>query len=557
MSTNLPIGIRSKAETTALMTVRGFPEMEKLWRMFCKDNREPVSLCDSEIVNARDGHMAPLFGFPRLVSAVLAGISLVLCSKFSLTPSYSQGYDSAFSRSFLLLATSMGIFFLLVYSATVLQRYVVFPLERLMAEDLAFMLRWKNYHEWFQASIGATKVLLMLRQKGIGENWDNPNYHVRYAGLDGGYQRVEGVSGCSFVYGVLQQFLGQKDASRRKFVPGRLTPALSQGKLSVSAFVRAHQKDIDACKAGTLSPDSILQLLRSLEAFVQKNSAGDRALQESIRAVETGNFLIGNEVQVEVWRRDPWVDLTHQEEFFSSASLRGVKLMGRGSKGRLGPFGYLRCKAISALDFRTKRGRAVRARLGAACALQGNSLGETLLFVDGVEGSNALRPAVIKQGIEDYARACGFNWVVYNRYAHNQIPKRFAQFVARTGAPLRFVKVAYIEAFKREYLDAFGFPLEPFEYRVPRGGVIGYVVDLRSKESISLGTAPTRWQRLRQWLRMCTLWLLVSYASLLALHSIASTVPMILVPFALLVATLLAVHLWYQRRALRVATKPV
>ena len=91
-----------------------------------------------------------------------------------------------------------------------------------------------------------------------------------------------------------------------------------------------------------------------------------RDLTESIEAIEAGHYLTGGAVQAEIWQSDPWVDLTHQEEFFSSASLRGVKWFGRGPKGRLGTLGYLRNASISSLDFRTRKGRTVRARLGAA-----------------------------------------------------------------------------------------------------------------------------------------------------------------------------------------------
>ena len=323
----------------------------------------------------------------------------------------------------------------------------------------------------------------------------------------------------------------------------------------MSEFVAAEQPRIDGCKQGTLAWDEALELMRALRAYVPSGSTASEALEQRIGAAERRDFLLPRQVQAEVWQRDPWVDLTHQEEFYSSASLRGVKWMGRGPKGRIGTFGYLRSKAISALDLRTERGRVVRARIAAAFAALPDGGEHAVLFVDGVEGSNVLDPLAARTAIEDYGRASGFRWAVYNAYVHNRIPQRFLRTISEAGVPVSYVSIRYASDEHREYLDAFGLPLEPFEYAYPRGGVLAYVVPLSNDDECGFACLPTPWQRLKRWAALNTLWLMVVPVVALGLGAAAAFSSQALIPLALVIGLLLAAHLGYRGKSLRQADK--
>ena len=544
-----PDKLRSSVEIDAIMAERGFPEMEKLWRIFKRTGFDPKELSNSTIMQTRARHMAPLFGLPRLLGAVLFGLSVLGGYYLSFSSPLLDSSRSGVLWALFFAASSGGLFFLFVYGLTLVQRYVAYPMKSIMAKDLAFMLSQTDFRRWFDHTEEARRVVSVLDSSGINSQWDNPAYRVCYVPSEGSYTSLKAKSGCTFVLSVLRDFIGQKDPKRRKFSPGRYTPYLKNGKASVTEFVREHQSRLEGCKAEQLSSSEALKLLEDIQRFVRQDSPGTRVLKERIATAKEGNFLSGNEIQAEVWERNPWVDITHQEEFYSSASLRGVKLMGRGPKGRLGPFGYLRSKAVSALDLRTRKGRLVRVRLSAAMVSDGSP--HAVLFVDGVEGSNALRPKVVKQVIEDYAGACGFRFVVYNRYVHNQIPKRFVRFVEESGAPLRFLRLEYVHCEQREYLDAFGFPLEPLEYPYPRGGGIGLLVDLNGDDDPAIGSEPTAWQQAAQWFRLNILWLIIGYGVMFATLSTVQATPLLLVPLVLVTVLLLVGHLRYQRKSLR------
>ena len=57
--------------------------------------------------------------------------------------------------------------------------------------------------------------------------------------------------------------------------------------------------------------------------------------------------------------------------------------------------------------------------------------GRSVLYVDGVEGSLAVKPKIIKAAIESYARECGFSAVAYNKFIHNRVPSRFVKYVGK------------------------------------------------------------------------------------------------------------------------------
>jgi hypothetical protein len=528
----------------------GFPEMEVLWRQYERVPRERREPGEGALLRARRQHMGALVGRPFVMLVVSMGVALLAFKYYFdfiplLAPSASTPTLAVMAVLF-----AFNAVFLFWYVVLTAQRYLVHSMGEIMALDLAHMLRKGDYRRWFDGLPRSGSAVERLHALGVSGHWDDPAYRARYLLREGNIERLPDQGPHALVQGVLREVLGYKDETTRRFQPGRHYDSLKRKKRSVTAFVSKNQERIKQNRAGELPLGDGLALLRELrDDHVQPGTPGEKRLTECIDALEAGHYLTGNTVQAEIWQRDPWVDLTHQEEFFSSASLRGVKWFGRGPKGRLGTFGYLRNKSISALDFRTRKGRAVRARLGAAITRDADGRTRTVLFVDGVEGSNAISPRLIATALRDYAEAAGFDLVACNHFSHNAVPKRFALHLGRMGAPLREMMLRYADDSEREYLDAFTLPVEPFEYAHPRGTVVGRVLPVDGPPHI--GTEPRFLTRLGAGLKLESLWIVTGSALGCTLWMTWHASPIAFWTFAVLAALAIGAHLLIQRRSLR------
>jgi hypothetical protein len=228
--------------------------------------------------------------------------------------------------------------------------------------------------------------------------------------------------------------------------------------------------------------------------------------------------------------------------------------MGRDSKGRLGTFEYLMNPAISCLDFSLEGKRVVRARCGIAL-LEDKSGGKyPILFVDGVEGSNQVPNKVILRAIQEYAHSIHVKGVYINAHAHNVVPKRFIRSVKDAGYTVGAAKIEFLDTQSRQYLDAFGTPIQPFEYALPVGRVVGYFIPSGDPTTISLGK-PSAVDKLKTFVRMHSYWIFFGQALAGAPILTAQTSPL---ASALLVAGALgagATQLLFQRRSLRTSNK--
>lgn len=543
--------IVSAAQIGQTMQHRGFPELEKLWRGFQRAGVPIENLTDTQISVERNRHMAPLFGRPLVVGAGLALVGVAGGLQFL------RGIPEVTAALFPAGKIALGgiaacnYSFLAGYGATIVQRYFTAPLGRTMERDTGYMLSRVSFRESQHGTPRKLRCEETLRTLGVNERWDDPQYQAFYRSAQGSWEEVRPMLPSERILEALRELLGQKDDETRRFVPGRHMASLLHGKKSVTQFVQRFGSELAKARQGEIDRKAGAALLTTLrDEFVTAESPGAKRLSEAIDALQDESKVPDGCVQARIWERDPWVDLTHQEEFYSSASLRGVKLMGRGPKGRLGTFGYLRNPSISALDFSTKKGRVVRARLGASAMLGEDGTTRPFLFVDGVEGSNALPPGIIRTAIERYAREAGFKGVAYNEFVHNQVPKRFVRFLAEQGIPAKTVTLAYLDASTREYLDAFGWPLEPFEYQHPRGAVVARVVSFDSAVE-KLGHPPTVFERAVRALKRSALWILVGEATAFAGFVVAETQPTMLLPLGAILGAGVGTHVWYQRRSLR------
>jgi len=557
---------RRLKEIEADFSAHGFPEIDLLWKIAKRKKFHEKALTEAQILRARRRHTAILFGYPCCGALIILAFSFaavwygeyLLSLLISLPEYFSQKtYElphmerARFTlvRVFSFGVKLGGVYFLFLMLSGATQRYVLWPFNTLMARELAFMVRKRTWRGWLAAQDSAIAFRGQMLFGSINGHWDSPDYVARYRTTKDGYEPADVLSRCESVLQFLREFIGKKDPLTRKFVPGRYHSQLRDGKESVTRFVNEHAEAIAALKEDDLDKNECLALLSALNTFLTEESGAKIILDRKIAAVKNDISLEDGEVQAEIWQREPLLDLTHQEEFFSSASLRGVKLVGRGARGRLAPFAYLWNRSISALDFRTQKGRLVRARIALAELLK---FKETfVLFVDGVEGSNSIATEVIEKGILDYAATCGFRFVVFNALVHNKIPRRFLSYLLRKGLTAQEIDLRYVENECREYLDAFGFPLQPFEYQRPIGRVVTYILDARTGEEVILGEARTLRNRIWQTIRMNCYWILMSVGGLGGLVAGLLLAPIMALGLLLVCLPLLVIHLRYHRKALR------
>lgn len=167
--------------------------------------------------------------------------------------------------------------------------------------------------------------------------------------------------------------------------------------------------------------------------------------------------------------------------------------------------------------------------------------------MDGIEGTNSLDRSLITTAITDYADACNVDAVLFNKYPHNQVPRYYLEDIALRH-PNRIVDMEYISC-RRQYLDGFGLPLEPFEYAIPKGEASVIVVNLRGPST--LGREERMTDRVRAWFRRGMLWVILANAISYSALSIAISNPWMLPLLAAFVAVGVGAHIAVQRLGLQ------
>lgn len=461
----------TSAEIDKRMKRDGFSELRWLWESFKALGLGLYQIDEEQLSRESSRHMSWM-AHPALMLAIALAAGGITRSGLAALAVYAFWFAAAWAG-----------------------RVWLFPWRTIAAMELAVLLKHRSYRERLDSGKHAHEVMRRLAELGVNKLWDDPGYRIWIKSNSGEFQSVVRIGVGEAVRQALQDILGAKVDGH--FRPGRFFDCLKDRKESVTRLVSARQEELAASREGRLAAADGIALLGHIRSTeLRPGSAGDKYVQGVLEAIAQPDFLPKGVVEAAIWKRDPWSDLTGAEDFYSSASLRSGSLrdsLERRSKGVLGCFGYIRNKSISALDFRTSEGRGVRARLAAvrACGPDGRFI--AVLFVDAVEGRFDIKPFLIRQALEDYARAAGFAAVFYHAFPLNQVPRRFAASLAAAGVSREELEIESIDASRREYLDAFGLPLEPFEYAFPKGTVIGYRVDL-GVPTARIPAAPSGWR---------------------------------------------------------------
>lgn len=500
--------VRSLGEIDALITSRGFPEMNRSWARFISLGGDMTSSTPESLLEERQVHCAPFGTSPGVLKAALLTTSVVGGLLYAGLFIEAIPIQSALLQWGARLLGVANMAFLSLYATTAVRRRALSNMEDRMAKELAYMLSLHDFRGEFESLERTQATDAALRSEGFTAQWDNPRWSMLYS-RDGAGLRASPVSPCDLTMTALKAVMGSKDASQRKFTPGDFFSSLVKGKETINQILHLHRDAIAAIKAGTASCEVCKGTLKHIAAlFLLDGSAGKQHVESTVKVLEGG--LGQGEWKAHIWQRDPLVDLTHQEEFYSSASLRGVKAVGRGMKGRLGTFLYHWNRGITMLDISSAKGRVVRARLVAVTARSKDGRETPHVLVDGVEGTTAVPRDVIQRAIEDYCTAVGAHSVLYNAFAHNQVPKRFGRFISAQGVPLVRARIAALDLTERQYLDSFGAPLEPFEYALPKGHVVALQRTL-TQDAIQF-PPPSSTSLVMQSLRRNVLWIVSGQA---------------------------------------------
>ena len=262
----------------------------------------------------------------------------------------------------------------------------------------------------------------------------------------------------------------------------------NRGKRAEAAkIVYSKYKDtIEDIRKGDVSAEHANYLVDQLKAeHMEAHDKAAQALKEAKKAVPFAGMLEG-EIVPEVWKRDPSVDLSYTNanfgagkdfsEFFCCAFLGGINDSAAAD--------YFKNGAISMVDFKGVEDgdvkRLVRA-ITAACVERekdGKLSGQTVMLVDSVEGSDRVDPAIVYDALLDYAKASGFDAVIFNDKAANNTPQKFNDFLGKRKikAGKRRLEALYSADGGERYLESFG------GWKFPANEVEGYVIDLREKK---------------------------------------------------------------------------
>ena len=413
------------------LAVEGFPELERHWRKFLDLNPDGKPPPLSELMARTKRHTQVLLGKPGLVLLMTIIIAMPISWLYanSIAAALVQRglLNSASIWVLFLIATwaTLNLALLLAYCIMLFQRYYRSPLEPLLADWTGWMLNQESIRAFLRDVNRIESPTLLTADPLMALNWEDNGWCCWLVKEQNEWNAVPRKKPEEMIRDWLIAFLGTKDEVRRKFVSGIYFSSLKDGKVSVTRFCRHHAEELQRHRNQQLAVADGLDLLESLlaEELTAESEASSR-LQRFLTSAKKSDFLPEHGLEARIWRREPFLDLTHQTEFYSSASLRGIQAMGRGSKGRLGTFGYLMNPSIFAIDFSNSTGRCVRARLALAMLNSSNQHDRPFLYVDGVEGSNAIASQAVHQALLQFAFDHQIDAVFYNEYPYNRIPQR-------------------------------------------------------------------------------------------------------------------------------------
>ena len=251
---------------------------------------------------------------------------------------------------------------------------------------------------------------------------------------------------------------------------------------------------IDSILKGSINADAARYFIDQLatEHFEAKDKVNQK-MKEARKAIPFEGLLSG-EIVPEVWKRNPFTDMSYSmeviedenlesrsntiSEFYCCAFLGGAN----GVDDRNAAPVYFRNGAMSMVDFKCddkgKEKRMVRAITSACLEVKGiKPTGKTYMLVDSVEGSDRVNPEIILDALKDYAMNSGFDKMIFYEGPQNTTPGKFVEFLKGKGLKPKSKNLEMLWNEGMCYIEAFN------DWNFPAGKVKGYEIDLKRKAS--------------------------------------------------------------------------
>ena len=354
----------------------------------------------------------------------------------------------------------------------------------------------KDFRAALDGSSYAGEVTEKLRKLGINDNWDNPAYKKSYLVSKSGTMEVApSTAYIALAQKVVRNFLGEETNDGIKGANNMLATLLF-GKKSAKRFRNEHGNSVEALYKGDLDRDGIIYLLETIrDDYVNPLSRKAISyLNDTIASIPEGSKISG-QVDVRIWQRDPWHDLSDNETLNACVWLGGAI--------EEAAMEYIRNKSLTMLDFYSADKHLGRVTLCASKYTAGQKE-EPVLVVECMGGTDSLDRSTIKLAIEDYARACGFPSVIYNRHAVNNMPDKFIKYLDKQDLVAVTLPVSFVDTSRRTYLELFvkTFPVKHLiaAWTAPAGLIDGYCVQTvpDGPAPVTSGIKAYRWAELKK-----------------------------------------------------------
>jgi tRNA1(Val) A37 N6-methylase TrmN6 len=343
-------------------------------------------------------------------------------------------------------------------------------------ENSAFTsLFWpKDFRRMLDDSAYAKEIAGKLQGLGINDNWDNPDYRMSY--VSNGQEIAEAKSSRAYILAAqqaLKRFIGQMENSRVKNA-GDMFKALNKPRSKrASEFHEKYKEVIESLYRGDIERERLIYLFENLrDNFVKEGSKGEAYIDEILASIPEGAPVHGS-IDVRIWQRDPWHDLSDEETLNECIWLGGCH--------EEAALEYIRNKSVTMLDFYSGAEHLVRVTLEAVTYTAGGKE-EPILIVECMGGSDKLNKDIIKRAIEDYTKACNFPYVLYNNRANNNMPGKFIKYLKLQKLKPMIVPISFVDISRKVYLELFSVGMIARRlacgWAVPRGIVEGYCVNV-------------------------------------------------------------------------------
>ncbi|MFQ5952191.1 MAG: hypothetical protein ACE5JK_02150, partial [Candidatus Omnitrophota bacterium] len=306
-----------------------------------------------------------------------------------------------------------------------------------------------DFREEFDKSSYARNVMKKIRTLGINGNWDNPDYRKSYytAPVKGVAESDSYRAQVVYARKIMKRFLGVLEGEKVKDAGDLFKTLKRDRKQKAKEFHLEHKEGLEALYRGEIERKRLIGLFEVLKDIVAAEE-GMAHIEQVLAAFREKDPVL-EKIDARIWRRDPWYDLSDNAELNACVWLYGTC--------EDASMAFIRNKTVTMLDLYSEGEHLARVELAAAVYTV-NGKKYPILVVPCMSGDKDLSPEmnnIIKRAIEDYAKACGFPYVFYNKHVVNKMPKNFIGHLGKKKLEEAIFPIAFADTSKKLYVELF------------------------------------------------------------------------------------------------------